>query len=154
MGVTAFSHALRDNFDLLCVEKKFTPHDLRRSSATCLTSVGYPREWVGKLLNHTPNNVTSMVYDVFDYFEEKRAGMEAIRYILDRILLAKSVDLVPSLRAIRKEFLSQKLIYQFLDENYYNPQKTVGNRQEIQASLSNPALYKLSFSHDGLKNTD
>ncbi len=152
MGVTAFSHALRDNFELLHIERKFTPHDLRRSSATCLTSVGYPREWVSKLLNHTPNNVTSMVYDVFDYFEEKRAGMESIRYILDRILSAKSVDLVPSLRAIRKEFLSQKLIYQFLDEAYFEPQKSVDNSQGFQSSFVNPVSYTLSYDHDELKN--
>lgn len=151
MGTTAFSHAVRDNFDLFCVGEKFTPHDLRRTMATCLTSVSYPKEWVSKLLNHTPKDITGMVYDVFDYFEEKRAGMESIKYILDRILSAKSIDLVPSLRAIRKEFLSQKLIYQFLDEAYYDPQKIVDTQQEFQASLSSPVLYKLSYAHDGSK---
>lgn len=149
MGVTAFSHALRDNFDLLLIERKFTPHDLRRTGATCLTSVGYSREWVSKLLNHTPNNVTSMVYDVFDYFEEKRAGMESIKYILDRILSAEDINLVPSLRTIRKEFIAQKLIYQFLDEAYFEPRKFVDNSQDFQSSFSSLVSYKLSFSHDG-----
>ncbi len=151
MGVTAFSHALRDNFDLLLIERKFTPHDLRRSGATCLTSVGYSREWVSKLLNHTPNNVTSTVYDVFDYFEEKRAGMESIKYILDRILSAKSVDTVPSLRAIRKEFLSKKLIYQFLDETYYESQKPVNNQLGFQTRFSSPVSYRLSYDHNESK---
>ena len=152
MGSTAFSHALRDNFELLSIKEKFTPHDLRRTAATCLTSVGYSKEWVSKLLNHTPKDITSMVYDVFDYFEEKRAGMESIKYILDRILSAKDVELVPSLRAIRKEFLSQKLIYQFLDEKHFEPCKTADNFQGLQAKFSSPVTYKLSYDHDGLNS--
>jgi len=152
MGSTAFSHALRDNFELLSIKEKFTPHDLRRTAATCLTSVGYSKEWVSKLLNHTPKDITSMVYDVFDYFEEKRAGMESIKYILDRILSAKDVEFVPSLRAIRKEFLSQKLIYQFLDEKHFEPSKTADNFQGLQATFSSPVTYRLSYDHDGLKH--
>ena len=115
MGNTAFSHAMRDNFDLLNIENKFTPHDLRKTGATCLTSVGYPREWVSKLLNHSPSNVTAMAYDAFDYFEEKKAGTEALSYILDKILSSKSIEFVPSLHSIRKEFFAKKLIYRFLD---------------------------------------
>lgn len=115
MGNTAFSHAMRDNFDLLNIENKFTPHDLRKTGATCLTSVGYPREWVSKLLNHAPSNITAMAYDAFGYFEEKKAGTEALSYILDRVLSSKSVELVPSLHSIRKEFFTKKLIYRFLE---------------------------------------
>lgn len=148
MAKDAFSHAMRDNFELLNIEDKFTPHDLRRTSATCLTTVGYPREWVGKLLNHMPNNITSKIYDVFDYFEEKRAGMEALQYILYRILSTKSVELVPSLHALRKEFLSKKLIYHFLDEGHY------GSRQNKQmgflANSLNPVTDTLFYAHDDL----
>ena len=150
MGSTAFSHALRDNFELLNIKEKFTPHDLRRSAATCLTSVSYPKEWVSKLLNHTPKDITSMVYDVFDYFEEKKAGMKSIEYILDRILSSKNADLVPSLRVIRKEFLSQKLIYKFLDETNFEDQKPLNSSQGLQATFSNPVTYKLSVCRNGL----
>ncbi len=148
MAKDAFSHAMRDNFELLNIEDKFTPHDLRRTSATCLTTIGYPREWVSKLLNHAPNNVTSKVYDVFDYFEEKRAGMEALQYILYRILSAKNIECVPSLRSLRKEFLSKKLIYHFLDEDHYHDQQNM--RTDFQANSLNPSTDKLFYAHDGL----
>lgn len=150
MGGTAFSHALRDNFELLNIEEKFTPHDLRKTGATCLTTVSYPKEWGSKLLNHKPTDITSMAYDVFDYFEEKRAGMESIQFILTRILNVQSVDDVPSLRSLRREFLSKKLIYLFLDERYYTSkpcQNTVQDFQSTSLAHSNDTLF---YDHNGL----
>ncbi len=151
MGGTAFSHAMRDNFDLFNIEERFTPHDLRKTGATCLTSIGYPKGWVSKLLNHTPKGVTSNFYDSFDYFEEKRAGMEAIQYIIDRVLSSKNLDNVPSLRSLRKEFFSGKLIYQFLDEGYYQSQNAVDSQQDSPSTRSNPVTYKLSYDLGTLK---
>ncbi|WP_422004022.1 tyrosine-type recombinase/integrase [Roseivirga pacifica] len=144
MKETAFNHAMRVNFDLIGITQKFTPHDLRRTGATLLTSVGYSRDWVSKLLNHTPAGVTAQVYDTFDYFEEKRAGMECIQYILNRILSAQSIDFVPSIKTLRSEFMAKGLVFEFLKEEYYSKPVTEC-KPDYQSKLSSPVSYTLSY---------
>ncbi|MHA7102538.1 site-specific integrase [Roseivirga pacifica] len=144
MKETAFSHALRDNLYVFDMENKFTPHDLRRTGATLLTSVGYSREWVSMLLNHKPKGVTAQVYDTFDYFEEKRAGMECIQYILDRITSAKTTDFVPSIKTLRSEFMAKGLVFEFLKEEYYSKPVTEC-KPDFQSMLSSPVSYTLSY---------
>jgi|GEM_PF-552238 len=141
---TAFNHAMRVNFDQIGIEQKFTPHDLRRTGATLLTSVGYSTDWVSKLLNHSPSGVTETHYDMFDYFEEKRAGMECIQYILNRILSSKSIDFVPSIKTLRSEFIAKGLVFEFLREDYYSGKAT----PRISVCPSNPSdhiTYRLSY---------
>ncbi|MFY0599303.1 MAG: integrase arm-type DNA-binding domain-containing protein [Cyclobacteriaceae bacterium] len=148
----AFSHSLRVNFDCLGKDiEKFNPHDLRRSSATLLTSVGYSKEWVKKLLNHKVTDVTGVHYDTYDYFEEKRAGMELIAYILDRIISSKSVDLVPTRKTLRREIMTQGLVYKFMNENYYcsNSGNVEQSSQGQQTTFSSPAPYMLSYGLQG-----
>jgi integrase len=53
----------------------FTPHDLRRTAASHMTSIGVPRLVVAKLLNHTERGVTA-VYDRYGYDREKREAVE------------------------------------------------------------------------------
>jgi integrase len=48
----------------------FTPHDLRRTAASHMTSLGVPRLVVSKLLNHVERGVTA-VYDRYGYDREK-----------------------------------------------------------------------------------
>lgn len=50
-------------------------HDLRRTAATYMTSMGIPRLVVAKLLNHAEPGVTA-VYDRSSYDLEKRAALE------------------------------------------------------------------------------
>jgi integrase len=52
----------------------FTPHDLRRTAASHMTSMGVSRLTVSKLLNHAERGVTA-VYDRYGYDQEK---MEAV----------------------------------------------------------------------------
>ncbi|NVJ45609.1 MAG: tyrosine-type recombinase/integrase [Cytophagia bacterium] len=141
---TAFNHAMRVNFDQIGINRKFTPHDLRRTGATLLTSIGYSREWVSKLLNHTPQGVTASHYDTFDYFEEKRAGIECIQYILERILSAKSIDFVPSIKTLRSEFMAKGLVFEFLKEEYYT-KSAIENKPVCPSTLSSLVSYKLSY---------
>lgn len=54
----------------------FTPHDLRRTAASHMTSMGIPRLTVAKLLNHAERGVTA-VYDRYGYDREKREAVEA-----------------------------------------------------------------------------
>jgi integrase len=53
----------------------FTPHDLRRTAASCMTKIGIPRLHVEKVLNHATGDIAE-VYDRHDYLPEKRAALE------------------------------------------------------------------------------
>ena len=65
-----------------------TPHDLRRSAASHMTSIGISRLVVAKILNHTETGVTA-VYDRHSYDAEKRHALEAWAAHLEGILSGK-----------------------------------------------------------------
>ncbi len=53
---------------------EFVPHDLRRTAASFMTSMGVSRLVVSKILNHVESGVTA-VYDRHSYDEEKRQAL-------------------------------------------------------------------------------
>lgn len=53
---------------------EFTPHDLRRTAASFMTSMGISRLVVAKILNHVESGVTA-VYDRHSYDAEKRQAL-------------------------------------------------------------------------------
>jgi integrase len=55
--------------------KDLTAHDLRRTAASRMTSMGIPRLTVSKILNHVEPGVTA-VYDRHSYDREKREALE------------------------------------------------------------------------------
>jgi len=57
-------------------EIEFTGHDLRRTAATQMASMGIPRFTVQKLLNHVEPGVTK-IYDRYSYDAEKKEALEA-----------------------------------------------------------------------------
>jgi integrase len=57
--------------------KKFTPHDLRRTSATLAQSLRVPRDYVKALLNHQDGDVTA-IYARWHMFDEKREAVLAV----------------------------------------------------------------------------
>jgi integrase len=63
----------------------FVPHDLRRTAASHMTSLGITRLVVSKLLNHVETGVTS-VYDRHSYDREKRAALDAWAHRLEEIV--------------------------------------------------------------------
>lgn len=74
---TAPAHALRDEFApgrFFSNLDPFTPHDLRRTVATAISCLGYPRLTQMKVLNHTDPSV-SAVYDRYSYDAEKREAL-------------------------------------------------------------------------------
>ncbi len=79
----------------------FTPHDLRRTSATLITSLGCPPSWATLMLNHTDNSVTS-IYDQYGYDHEKRLATNVLEFALNNILNSESADHVPSLDQMRE----------------------------------------------------
>jgi integrase len=69
LGGTAVNHALKRNMELYS-EEIFVPHDLRRTAASYMTSLGVSRLVVSKVLNHAEPGVTA-VYDRHSYDKEK-----------------------------------------------------------------------------------
>jgi len=65
--------------------KHFTPHDLRRTAATHMTSIGIPRLIVSKILNHADSGITA-IYDRHSYDTEKRHALERWETELNRII--------------------------------------------------------------------
>lgn len=53
----------------------FVPHDLRRTAASFMTSMGISRLTVSKILNHVEKGVTR-IYDRYSYDAEKRQALE------------------------------------------------------------------------------
>lgn len=82
IAVNALAHALRRAFEK---DQKtgapplplnhFTPHDLRRTAASHMASLGFG-VIVDKVLNHTDPRVTA-IYDRYSYDKEKRQALEA-----------------------------------------------------------------------------
>ena len=64
---------------------EFVPHDLRRTAASYMTSMGIPRLTVKKILNHVERDVTA-TYDRHSYDQEKHHALDAWGQRLDEIL--------------------------------------------------------------------
>jgi len=74
IGATSIDHAVRrSSFEGM---KPWTPHDLRRTAASYITSLGIPRLVVSKILNHVESSVTA-IYDRHSYDDEKLAALVA-----------------------------------------------------------------------------
>jgi integrase len=69
--------------------KDATPHDLRRTAASHMTSLGISRLVVSKVLNHAETGITA-VYDRHSYDAEKRHALDAWGRRLDEIVSGKS----------------------------------------------------------------
>lgn len=93
----ALSRALRNNHDdegeLFGLEP-FTPHDLRRSAATGMTSLGIARLHVAKVLNHSDRDITA-IYDRHDYLPEMRTALQSWADHLRDVIDGKSAKVVP-----------------------------------------------------------
>jgi integrase len=87
----AVDHAMRSNREALAIGDA-TPHDLRRTAASHMTSIGVGRLVVSKILNHAEPGVTA-VYDRHSYDAEKRAALEAWGERLEKIIGANVVQL-------------------------------------------------------------
>jgi integrase len=66
-----------------------TPHDLRRTAASFMTSLGIFRLVVSKILNHVEQGITA-VYDRYGYDAEKRHALEVWAAHLEEILSGKA----------------------------------------------------------------
>jgi integrase len=93
----ALPRALRNNHKdgKLFGLNPFTPHDLRRTAASMMTSLGITRLHVSKVLNHTDQGVTAAVYDQHSYFDEKQRALKTWADHLRAIIAGKERKVVP-----------------------------------------------------------
>ena len=94
----ALSRALRNNRDddgKLFGLEPFTPHDLRRTAASMMTTLGIQRLHVSKVLNHTDQDVTGRVYDLNEYAAEKARALTVWANELRLIVSGKERKVVP-----------------------------------------------------------
>lgn len=81
---SSIDHAVRRcNFNGI---KAWTPHDIRRTTASHLTSLSIPRLVVSKILNHSENNSVTAVYDRHSYDHEKQHALETWAQKLQEII--------------------------------------------------------------------
>ncbi len=83
----AVDQAFRKNLATLGLTD-VTPHDLRRTAASHMTSMGIYRLVVGKILNHAEPSVTA-VYDRYGYDVEKKLALDTWGSRLSAIIAGK-----------------------------------------------------------------
>ena len=81
---SAVDHSMRRNLDAIGLPD-IRPHDLRRSAASHMASLGIGRLTIGKVLNHVDSGVIS-TYDRYSYDDEKRRALEAWGRRLEEIV--------------------------------------------------------------------
>ena len=87
--------ALRHNRQHFGLER-FTPHDLRRTAATHLGSVGVDRFHSSRVLGHADREITG-VYDRYAYDQEKRVALTRWERKLRAVLSGEKVPKVISI---------------------------------------------------------
>lgn len=92
LHVNVLSQAIRLHKRAFGIEH-FTPHDLRRTAASQMASIGVARLLISKILNHVESGITA-VYDRHGYDREKRSAMEAWAKRLEQILSGEKSESV------------------------------------------------------------
>lgn len=85
----------KDDHQKLFGLELFTPHDLRRTASTHMTSLGIPRLHVKKLLNHSDEDDTTGIYDRYHYWAEKQHALEVWADELRAVVAGKVRKEVP-----------------------------------------------------------
>jgi integrase len=78
---------------------KFTPHDLRRTAASHMTSMGIQRLTVSKILNHVERGSTP-IYDRYSYDNEKQHALDAWCKKLESLIDGKDQSNVVTLKQV------------------------------------------------------
>ncbi|QLZ68471.1 site-specific integrase [Legionella sp. PC1000] len=95
---TSIDHAVRRS-SFIGV-KAWTPHDLRRTVASHITSMGIPRLVVSKILNHVESSVTA-IYDRHGYDNEKLNALEAWAQKLNEVIYEVEDSKIINFRGIK-----------------------------------------------------
>ncbi|WP_194266218.1 site-specific integrase [Dechloromonas sp. H13] len=92
MSETTLNHAL---YMLKSDLDPFTVHDLRRTARTHLAALGVAPYIAEMCLNHKPAKGIEAVYNVHDYFEERRAALGALADLLAQCEKGKADKVIP-----------------------------------------------------------
>jgi len=80
---------------------KFTPHDLRRTTATFMSQIGFTDEIIDAVLNHVKTGIIR-TYNLNKYDKEKQAALESWERKLNDILTGTETKVI-SIQARRKK---------------------------------------------------
>ena len=80
---------MRDICAGLGVKEKVTPHDLRRTFSTTVTSLAFGRDAMNRVTNHKEGGIAS-VYDRHKYRPENKKIMEAVAAHILRLRRARA----------------------------------------------------------------
>jgi integrase len=97
LSVNSLSNFMRKTCNDLKIAERVTPHDLRRSFGTRVTSLGFGRDAMDRVLNHKQSGVGA-VYDRYSYQRETQAIMEAVAEHVLALAENRSTDNVIALR--------------------------------------------------------
>ena len=92
IGVDLVTRTVKRNEGNFSLDR-FTPHDLRRTAASHMASIGTPRLHIGKILNHVEPGITA-VYDRHSYDQEKRKALNAWGRKLESIITGKKAKVI------------------------------------------------------------
>jgi integrase len=78
--------------------ERATPHDLRRTNGTTITSLGFGRDAMNRIQNHKEGGIAS-VYDRHQYAQENQRVMEAVAVCIMDLVKGNSVNNILTFRA-------------------------------------------------------
>jgi integrase len=78
---------------------EFTPHDLRRTCATKLGQMQVPSHIIARILNHKQTDITSTVYNQYEYLQEKKEALDSLGSWIVKLASGLEVLEVPSAKA-------------------------------------------------------
>ena len=136
MSDHTLSQPIKRHWDKFEIETPFTPHDLRRTSATLIAGLFGRRDLTKLCLNHVDNSITA-VYDQYAYSKEKEMAINALNKAIEIIINCKNVESIPSFDQLREQVFKKPT------------QPIVDNHQGFQASFSDQVSYRLSFDLKG-----
>lgn len=138
IGLTdgAMAKVIRRSRDIFDILERFTPHDLRRTSATIIAAMTGDREYVKRALNHVQNDATAH-YDQYLYDKEKKIGADVLNYVLERIVHSPDAQSVPALGQLRAEIEANGLL-----QGKTEPKET---QVTLASGCSTTVSYSLSF---------
>ena len=87
---------------LILAGGKWTPHDLRRTGATMMVSLGVLPEVVERCLNHREQNRVKRIYQRHDYKQEMRAAWQLLGERITALLAVKSAAKVVALQSQKR----------------------------------------------------
>jgi integrase len=77
--------------------ERATPHDLRRTFSTCVTSLGFGRDALNRVTNHKDGGIAS-VYDRHGYADENKRVMETVAAKITALIEGRTADNVVTLQ--------------------------------------------------------